>query len=155
MCTNVSLWDLSIINLYYWTQTLVCRPWLSPLLVWVTATFLRPPTSRPFWPRTSTQHLPPASCRSLDVVSVFSANPRDGSDAVGIPAAQRQFVKHRKTSDPSPTHQTAASAPFKVTPSPRFSRRSRLRTSARCLHRVHMTRCTESLPCDWPGKKWC
>lgn len=103
MCTNVSLWDLWIINLYYWTQTLVCRPWLSPLLLWVTASFLPPPTSRPFWPRTSTQHLPPASCRSLDVVSVFSANPRDGSDAVGIPAAQWQFVKHRKSSDPSPT----------------------------------------------------
>lgn len=46
-----------------------------------------------------------SSSSSLDVVSVFSANPRDGSDAVGIPAAQWQFVKHRKTSDPSDTKQ--------------------------------------------------
>lgn len=44
-----------------------------------------------------------SSSSSLDVVSVFSAKPRDGSDAVGIPAAQWQFAKHRKTSDPSPT----------------------------------------------------
>lgn len=120
MCMNVSLWDLLIINLNYWTQTLFGRPWLSPLLVWVTASFLRPPTSRPFWPRTSTQHLPPACCRSLDVVSVFSVNPRDGSDAVRIPAAQRQFVKHRKTSDTSDTKQPH-SPRSKSLQSPRFS----------------------------------
>lgn len=94
MYTIESVWNVLIINLYYYghrcsSADLGCHHCLFESLL-------------PFNLRTLDVN---AASSSLGVVSVFSVDPRDGRDVVRIPAAQWQFVKHWKTSNPSDTEQ--------------------------------------------------
>lgn len=122
------MWDLLLINLYCCTQTLSCRPWPSPLLCLSYCCLSTASNQSPI----------------LDLgrqCSVFPQPPLTGSC----------LRKHWETSDSSGTQ--THSPRSKVSSSPRFFFSTARSVTAASSPRVHMTRCTESLPCDWPEKK--